>query len=790
MKSFRIAVTKLAIGLACCGAVHAQEWLTNGLVAYLPMDGHADDASGNGGNGILSGTFPATNRLGQPSAALLFPGTNGSFVDMGVPISWQFGGDFTLSAWVNFSGGEADARLLSYGGDLGYELVAVGSSSNRQFQFSVAGSSIVSETAYPPNEWHFVAAQLEGTEARLNVDGNCVGTNPLSAVPAFAGNLYLARSEGGNYYGGALDEVRGYHRALSTNELAELFALGPVTSPVITTQPMGGTNYVLTNTTFSVVVAGVAPLSYQWRKNGLELAGQTNATLALNSLVTNDAGGYSVVVTNSYGSATSSVAMLVVKRLTQYITYFQPLPTNAVVGDPPIPLVATSSSGLPVYFDVIFNDSVVEVRDGLLYLKPVGAAYILAQPVFGDAIYAPSSGIYQAFTVGGIPLAITAQPTNQLANVGDVAALNFSAIGTGSVAYRLEKQSTSFITNSTPHPSIHSQTTVVTTSNYPSPPPSSWVQTNASYVTVLESPDPIPYGMVTNTLVTPTASTTYPAPGTFVGTPVKIGSKWQYYKITGTNYTYPSFTFTYPVVTYTTNFVTNTTVTTSPYYTTLQSGLTLSNELNAAFVLTNVQSSDAGNYCLVITNHSGAVTSSVVTLTVNQLPVAMPDVFICKGNSSLIIPISGLLQNDSDPDGDPLTSGYLPGIGLVTDFNGFVSFLGEVLIYRPPANCLGGLDHFDYLITDGRTGYATGSVSVQIIGSPLLSGELRPEGYQVTCSNAVAGASYVLQASSTLDASSSWQNVATNLPVADGPVEFIDASATNFSSRFYRVVMP
>jgi hypothetical protein len=61
---------------------------------------------------------------------------------------------------------------------------------------------------------------------------------------------------------------------------------------------------------------------------------------------------------------------------------------------------------------------------------------------------------------------------------------------------------------------------------------------------------------VTNILTTSTTTSAYPAAGTYVGTPVKQGSKWKYDKITGTNYTYPTYTFTYATVDGTTNFTT------------------------------------------------------------------------------------------------------------------------------------------------------------------------------------------------------------------------------------------
>lgn len=68
-------------------------------------------------------------------------------------------------------------------------------------------------------------------------------------------------------------------------------------------------------TTFSVTASGTSPLSYQWQFDGANLAGVTNSVLPLTDLSTNEAGNYDVIVTNNYGSVTSTVAELFVGSL-------------------------------------------------------------------------------------------------------------------------------------------------------------------------------------------------------------------------------------------------------------------------------------------------------------------------------------------------------------------------------------------------------------------------------------------------------------------------------------------
>ena len=74
------------------------------------------------------------------------------------------------------------------------------------------------------------------------------------------------------------------------------------------------------------------PLSYQWRKNGLDIAGATNASYTTPATTADDNGAlFSVVVTNSAGSVTSNDALLTV-RVPPSITK-QPVNRIAHVGE-------------------------------------------------------------------------------------------------------------------------------------------------------------------------------------------------------------------------------------------------------------------------------------------------------------------------------------------------------------------------------------------------------------------------------------------------------------------------
>lgn len=84
--------------------------------------------------------------------------------------------------------------------------------------------------------------------------------------------------------------------------------------PTITTQPADKTAKPGKTAKFSVTATGASPLTYQWRKNGTNIAGATKASYTTPATTTTDNGSlFSVVVTNSLGSVTSNSATLTVQ---------------------------------------------------------------------------------------------------------------------------------------------------------------------------------------------------------------------------------------------------------------------------------------------------------------------------------------------------------------------------------------------------------------------------------------------------------------------------------------------
>src|SRR5579859_8153676 len=88
----------LALGtLAAIPSTRAD--ITNGLVAYYPFNGNADDASGNGNNGTVVGAV-FTNGPGD-AAALMFAGNSSSYVEVPESASLEPANALSIAMWCN-----------------------------------------------------------------------------------------------------------------------------------------------------------------------------------------------------------------------------------------------------------------------------------------------------------------------------------------------------------------------------------------------------------------------------------------------------------------------------------------------------------------------------------------------------------------------------------------------------------------------------------------------------------------------------------------------------------------
>ena len=204
---------------------------TDNLVAHYAMDNSAEDLSGNGNDGVLSGGAAFRDDPFR-GTVLSLDGVDGV---VEVPHSAEIGlnesTDVTVTMWTmpanlpraNWTGLIAKNRDVSPGDAYG---VWISNTNDWHFRVgTVSGNANVPGAPEPTEEWHFVAMTHDASTTTLRgyVDGRMVyeNTNAAPAPLTAESPLWIGGAQSvTEYYPGLIDGVRIYDRALSEAELS------------------------------------------------------------------------------------------------------------------------------------------------------------------------------------------------------------------------------------------------------------------------------------------------------------------------------------------------------------------------------------------------------------------------------------------------------------------------------------------------------------------------------------------------------------------------------------------
>ncbi|SIT46446.1 LamG domain protein jellyroll fold domain protein [Paraburkholderia ribeironis] len=191
---------------------------------------NAADATGNAHTGTLVGG--ASRVTGKVANAVSLDGSTG-YVSLANNIVADVS-DFTIAAWVNWSGGNAWARIFDFGAGTGRYLFLTPKSSAGIMCFSITtnggyGSRNVNgNTALPTGQWAHVAVTLSGTTATLYLNGNAIGSAtdvifaPWRVGPTAQNWIGRSQYPADPFFKGAIDEFRIYRNALSADQITAL----------------------------------------------------------------------------------------------------------------------------------------------------------------------------------------------------------------------------------------------------------------------------------------------------------------------------------------------------------------------------------------------------------------------------------------------------------------------------------------------------------------------------------------------------------------------------------------
>ena len=502
-----------------------------------------------------------TIRLGEAAAfAVTATGTEP------LAYQWSFGGtnlvDATNSVLLIPSVQVSDAGSYAVGVSNAF---GSANSSNALLTVGEPPTIVIQPTdqAVPVGEMATFNVVAEGTPP-FSYQWSFNGTNLLEATNSVLVITNAQLSDAGDY---AVEVANAFGSEDSSN--AVLIVGEP---PMIVGQPTNQTIRLGEAAAFAVTATGTAPLAYQWSFGGTNLADATNSVLLIPSVQVSDAGSYAVGVSNAFGSANSSNALLTVGESPTIVIQ----PTNLAVPLGGMAAFNVLAEGTPPFsYQWSFNGTnLVEATNSVLVitnaqLSDAGDYAVEVANAFG------SEDSSNAVLIVGEPPVIVGQPTNQTIGLGEAAAFAVTATGTAPLAYQWSFGGTNLVdaTNSVLLiPSVQ----VSDAGSYSVGVSNAFGSTNSSNALLTVGEPPTIVIQPTNVAVPVGEMATFNVVAE--GTP-PFSYQWSF---NGTN---------------------------------------LLEATNSVLVITNAQLSDAGDYAVEVANAFGSEDSSNAVLTVGEPPM-------------------------------------------------------------------------------------------------------------------------------------------------------------------------
>ncbi len=302
MKTMNLTLM-LFLFAACAFAQNVPSYVpSNGLVGWFPFNGNANDESGNGNNGTVNGATLTSDRFGNAGKAYSFNNTN-----ILIPNNMSFNFiNFSLSFWVsttnisncqslikkcNFSNAANEQWAIAL---VDTSVVVFGKYNNPSCTPGVWRSSDYTYSDLFNNEYHHLTYTINLDTMRLYIDGyltNQIITNSNQLNSCFGGDIQIGRNWANDlcFYNGKLDDIGIWNRALTQQEISNLYNGG------ICYQTITVTDTLLINTG----ITGFNPVTYE---NTIRIwPNPTYDHITIDAGNLNVMNGYSIRIVNALG---------------------------------------------------------------------------------------------------------------------------------------------------------------------------------------------------------------------------------------------------------------------------------------------------------------------------------------------------------------------------------------------------------------------------------------------------------------------------------------------------------
>lgn len=213
--------------------------LSDGLVAYYPFNGNANDESGNENHGTPQGASLTSDRKDSVSSAYSFDGVD-DYIDLGTSTDFDLDNyeGFSISMWFSVASESSRVLMSKYHAGGGNRMWGLAIAEG-EVRFSVHDNGTAGEenkdiigAPIDYQVWHHVVLTFDGVDYKMYVDGEHISTltrtkemiDSSSIAKTIIGAVHAGSSYYDYLYEGSIDEIRIYSRELENAEIEDLAA--------------------------------------------------------------------------------------------------------------------------------------------------------------------------------------------------------------------------------------------------------------------------------------------------------------------------------------------------------------------------------------------------------------------------------------------------------------------------------------------------------------------------------------------------------------------------------------
>jgi uncharacterized repeat protein (TIGR03803 family) len=693
---------------------------------------------GSSGNGTVFGVLLVPIITVQPQSQTNYTGSTVVFTVMAtnplpadLSYQWQKNGTNLVNGG-NISGANTNTLTLT--------AISDGDAASYSVIVSNAYGTVTSSNAtLTVNDLPFVT--IQPLSQTIGVGSNVTFTATAYGAPPFIFQWYYNNSPVGSPASGtnvssyALTNVQtnqsGNYSVFVINGLGSVMSSNALLTvvvfpPSISTQPSSQSVVIGSNVSFNVSVSGMGPFNYQWYFNGTNILNATNATYAISSVATNNAGNYFVVITNSAGGVTSSNALLTV--LVPPVITAQPSNRSVLTGTN-VAFGVSLTGTVPFLYQWQFN--------GTNILNATNATYAISSVATNNAGFYSLKVTNSAGSSlsSNAALTVVLSPNSRTNIAGSTATFTASAFSPESLSFQWRKNGTNLVNGGNVSGATNSVLTLAS----------------------VQDADAANYSAVVNDTFNSVATSN--ATLTVIDPPVITAQPTNLLVLLGTNVSF------------------GVSITSSPSFFSYQwqfNGTNILNATNATYAISSVATNNAGFYSLTVTNLAGSSLSSNAVLTVVLSPNSQTNIAGSAATFTTIAFGPESLYYQWQKNGTNLING-----GNVSGATNSVLTLASVQD-ADAAN-------YSAIVSDTFNSVATSDATLTVIDPPTMALHFSA-GYPVLNLNGMLNKNFIVQYSTNL-AGTNWITLRslTNLPFS--PYQLLDPAGIVPPARFYRALM-